>query len=131
MGYNPVPRSMPTPVKAARLILCIAAGLAVLLLAALAIAGFSAREMGTVAMAPLLFGAAGVVLAVLIRPGRWAVRIGIILVAGAWAVVSLGTIGRGDVSGIASMAVSIAVLALVNTRPARAYFRPDSHGTHP
>jgi hypothetical protein len=112
----------PRAVTATRVLLYLMAGFAVLLLAALAIAGFTPGEMGAVAGVPLLLGVIGVVLARRIAPGRRGVRIWTIGLHVLWVLISIGGIGQGDPTSIVMLIFSIAVLVLINTRSARSFF---------
>jgi hypothetical protein len=115
-------RAAPRAVRATRVLLYLMAGFAVLLLAALAIAGFTPGEMGAVAGVPLLLGVIGVVLARRIAPGRRGVRIWTIGLHVLWVLISIGGIGQGDPTSIVMLIFSIAVLVLINTRSARSFF---------
>ena len=112
----------PRTVTVTRVLLYLMAGLAVLLLAALALAGFTPGEMGAVAGVPLLLGAIGVVLATRIAAGKRVVRIWTIVLHVVWVLISIGGIGQGDPTSILMLLFSIAVLVLINTRSARSYF---------
>lgn len=70
MAYHWTPPAMPASVKATRMLLYVLAGLALALLAAVAIAGFTAGEIGALAGAPVLLGLTGAVLAWRLGPGR-------------------------------------------------------------
>jgi hypothetical protein len=121
MGYDWAPPAMPASVKAARVLLYALAGLALVLLSAVSIAGFSAGEIGALAGAPVLLGLAGAVLAAGLGPGRMQVRIGIVVVEAVWTLLAIGGVGQGDPTGLVTAVLTVAVLVLVNTRAARAY----------
>lgn len=123
-GYLPTPtRSMPTQVKALRVILYVVASITLLYLAASIIVYADAREVGAAAGMPFFLGAIGAGLAALIKPGRLAVRIGVIVVEALWLLIAVGRIGQGDPTGIFTMILPIALLVLVNVKPTRQYFR--------
>jgi hypothetical protein len=115
------PRRMPRSVRVARVLLYGMAGLAAAFLAALAVAGFQAGEIGALALIPLVFGVSGAVLGWRLGPGRHWVRVTIIVVEAIWSLLSLGVIGEGDPTGYVTLAAAIAVLVLINTRSARGY----------
>lgn len=121
MANDWMPPAMPSAVKAARVLLYGVAGLAVMLFAALSIAGFAAAEVGGLAGIPLVLGSAGAVLGWRLGPGRHRVRIALNVIEGAWTVLSFGASGQGDPTGPVTLAFSVAVLVLVNTRSSRDY----------
>lgn len=121
MAYHWTPPAMPASVKAARLLLYVLAGLALALLAAVAIAGFTAGEIGALAGAPVLLGLTGAVLAWRLGPGRVRVRVAIIVIEAVWTVLALGGAGQGDPTGLVTAVLTVAVLVLINTGGARAY----------
>lgn len=129
MGRDPLAPPVPGSVRAARILLFVAAGLGVLVFVVVASLGFPARVVGAVAMGPLLHGLAGVVLAARIGPGRRGVRVAIIVLESLWAVLSFGGLTRdGAPVAALGLVLAIAVLALVNTRAARDYFRSRISG---
>jgi len=122
-GYFPSPtRAMPTQVKVLRVILYVVGAATLLFLAAAIVVYPNAREVGQTAGMPFILGLAGAGLALLIKPGRLAVRIGIIIVEVFWLLIALGRLGQGDPTGVFAMILPIAMLILVNLAPVRRYF---------
>lgn len=126
-GYfgTPQRQTAPTQVRVARILLYVVAGGTLLLFTFAFLATDTPREAGAIAGVPILLGAAGLVLGLLVKPGRVAVRIGIIVLEACWLLVAVSRLAQGDVTGVVTMVLPIVLLVLVNAKPARTYFRRD------
>jgi hypothetical protein len=114
---------IPSPVRAVRILLWAAVVLTVFAaLNELILVGGAAGA--GVALAVLLPAAASAFAAISIktRPGRrlW---VGIIALEGFYLLWQVGRLVAGDPSGVLGLAIPIAIVVLIATAPARAYFR--------
>lgn len=111
----------PGSVKATRVLLYILGGIAVLG----TVLGFAVTRdpeaLGQVVGIELP-GLVALVLAILIKPGRVAVRWIIIVVAAIDVILGFSVLVTGDPRGITQVGIPIAILVLVNQRTAREFF---------
>jgi hypothetical protein len=114
---------MPAPVRAARVLMYLVAGLtAVLSAASLLALGVTVGTLGDVAVFALP-GVASFALALLIPRGEPRLWRMIIALEAVYVVLSLARLGDGDPRGLVNLVLPVAILVLITRAPARSYFR--------
>jgi hypothetical protein len=117
---------MPTPVRAAQVLMYVVAGLtAVLAGTALLTTGVSAAEPGRVTWFALP-GLASLALAVLIPKRGTTLWRAIIALETVYILLSLGRLAGGDTRGLVNLVIPSVILVLLTRPNARSYFRQNA-----
>lgn len=111
----------PGSVKATRVLLYILGAIAVIGTVAGFVVTRDPEALGQV-LGVELPGLVALVLAILIKPGRVAVRWITVVVAAIDVILGLSVLSTGDPRGITQVGIPIAILVLVNQRTAREFF---------
>lgn len=124
---SPRTAELPSPLRTARVLMCVVAALSALwALAVLVGYGATAENLG-VAMVTLLPGAASLALALRMSRGGNRTRIAIIVLEVLWILLAFGRIGQGDGSGLIGVIVPAVVLYLVTRPQSRDFFAPRGY----
>jgi hypothetical protein len=117
------PTSMPRPVRAARVLLFIGAGITVAMtIGALLMAEFSPELLGYL-MWFAWPGVAALVIAVMMPHGRTWLFWATVVVSSFWILAALGALGQGNPRGITQLIIPVSTLVLITRRPAREFFQ--------
>lgn len=113
---------MPRPVRVARVLLFVAAGLTGLIVIATLLAlGISARLLGALLWF-VLPGVAALVIGLKLPGGGKRLYWATVVVSAFWILLALAALGRGDPRSITQLILPVTILVLINRRSAKDFF---------